>query len=488
MNQLLHLFPVLAAGSLAGAGLFGKVMPQRVPRRFFPNIAGLAALFVVLSVAGPSVHSGLWLTDGLSLTVATTVALITAAVLRFCLRHLHGDAAQTDLMAQVSLVSCSVLVFLLSGHLALTWVSWVAAGLLVHSLLTLDRSRPDAVFIARKKFLFGRISDVLLGVAFVLMYRAHGSAEVAEILATPGKTPASAVALIAFAAVIRSAQAPFHTWLPETMEAPAPVSALMHAGIVNAGGFLVIRFAPVMATYPAALHALAVTGGLTAIYGAVCMTAQPEAKRTLAYSTVAQMGFLIFTCGIGAFGAATIHLVAHAIYKADAFLRAGEAGRAPSRAAVKIPVTRVFGGLILAGIPALLIVMRYKPDSADTLLILVSAIALAYGAARSSSSPAGFGLLPGALATGLLLTASWAVLHGFGAALVAKTDYTPPPGLLIALGGIPLLLLTFQTTLVGRRFAGFKAALNAHALHGFYLSTVISKRLSWLAPKPFPKR
>ena len=129
--------------------------------------------------------------------------------------------------------------------------------------------------------------------------------------------------LFVLGAMTKSAQFPFHSWLPDTMETPTPVSALMHAGVINAGGFLVIRLSPLVSLSPIALDLLALIGALTAMLGAVVMLTQTSIKRSLAYSTIAQMGFMMLQCGLGAFSAALLHIVAHSAYKAHAFLSSG---------------------------------------------------------------------------------------------------------------------------------------------------------------------
>ena len=128
--------------------------------------------------------------------------------------------------------------------------------------------------------------------------------------------------LLVGAALTKSAQAPFHTWLPETLEAPTPVSALMHAGLINGGGVLLLHFAPLLGREPAALVILTLVGSLTTVIGVLAMWAQPADKRILAWSTVSQMGFMMVQLGLAMFPAALLHLLGHGVYKARAFLRA----------------------------------------------------------------------------------------------------------------------------------------------------------------------
>jgi NAD(P)H-quinone oxidoreductase subunit 5 len=131
--------------------------------------------------------------------------------------------------------------------------------------------------------------------------------------------------LLALAALLKSAQFPTHGWLTEVMEAPTPVSALLHAGVINAGGFLLIRFADVLLLAPQVLAVLVMFGGFTALFGSLVMLTQPAVKTSLAWSTVAQMGFMIFECGLALFPLALLHIVAHSLYKAHSFLAAGGA-------------------------------------------------------------------------------------------------------------------------------------------------------------------
>ena len=131
--------------------------------------------------------------------------------------------------------------------------------------------------------------------------------------------------MIALAAVLKSAQFPTHGWLTEVMETPTPVSALLHAGVINAGGFLMIRFADVMLAAPGVLAVLVMLGGFTALFGSMVMLTQSAAKTSLAWSTVAQMGFMVLQCGLALFPLALLHIVAHSLYKAHAFLASGGA-------------------------------------------------------------------------------------------------------------------------------------------------------------------
>src|SRR5690606_5255778 len=129
--------------------------------------------------------------------------------------------------------------------------------------------------------------------------------------------------LIICGALLKSAQFPFHTWLPDTMGTPTPVSTLMHAGIINAGGYLVIRLSPLLVENTTAMLFLATIGAVTLASASLVMLTQTSVKRMLAYSTIAQMGFMLLQCGLGAYALAVLHLIAHSLYKAHAFLSSG---------------------------------------------------------------------------------------------------------------------------------------------------------------------
>jgi len=210
-----------------------------------------------------------------------------------------------------------------------------AGGLYAQYFLYLDATIAYGTWIsvqraARKKFIVSRIGDVALVGAVILLAISFGTGDIATILAAAREgeglpLTVTAAALLAVAALLKSAQFPTHGWLTEVMETPTPVSALLHAGVVNAGGFLLIRFADVMLQAPVVLAVLVMVGGFTALFGSLVMLTQSAVKTSLAWSTVAQMGFMILQCGLALFPIALLHIVAHSLYKAHAFLASGSA-------------------------------------------------------------------------------------------------------------------------------------------------------------------
>lgn len=280
----------------------------------------------------PLLNVGIYL-DSLSAVMFLLISFIGLIIVRYSLRYLDGEATQGRFLRSILFTLGAVLVMVLARNLLMFTAAWMLTSYALHRLLLHYPDRAWAVWAARKKFLISRLGDAMLIAALVLTFKAFGSFDYDVVFAAAsaiGLTPAAQgwmVSLIGVCFVIgamtKSAQFPFHSWLPDTMETPTPVSALMHAGVINAGGFLVIRLSPLIAQSHLALDLLAAIGAVTALFGGVVMMTQTSVKRSLAYSTIAQMGFMMLQCGLGAFAAALLHIVAHSLYKAHAFLSSG---------------------------------------------------------------------------------------------------------------------------------------------------------------------
>ena len=346
LATLLLLGPVSLIG-VAGAARFS---PNPRPRTLMAA-SQLAALFSVLlaavaigivvlfgSVASPTFGiAGYGISvraDPISTALYALVSIVGFIVLRFSRSYLDGDPRQGAFFRDLCLTLACVSLLVLSNNLAQLVGAWVATSWCLHRLLLFYRERPGAVRAARKKFIVARIGDGALFGAAVLMVAAFDTADIgriAELAASGGSAVAgsleiqAAALLLAVAAMLKSAQFPTHGWLVDVMETPTPVSALLHAGIINAGGFLLIRFGEVLVMSEVALGLLAAVGTFTALFGAFAMSTQTSVKVSLAYSTVGQMGFMLLQCGLGAFPVALVHLVAHSLYKAHAFLASGSA-------------------------------------------------------------------------------------------------------------------------------------------------------------------
>lgn len=268
--------------------------------------------------------------DAVSAVMLLLVTFIGWIVLRYTRTYLDGEERQGPFTSWLSLTLAAVLLLVSAGNILQLAACWIAASFFLHKLLLFYPNRLQARRAARKKFITARIGDAALSLAVILLIIAYGTTDIATILAAArdgvgGSLAMAAAALLGVAACFKSAQFPFHGWLTEVMETPTPVSALLHAGVINAGGFLLIRFADVMLLAPGVLAALVLIGGFTALMGSLVMLTQPAVKTSLAWSTVAQMGFMIFECGLALFPLALLHIVAHSLYKAHSFLSSGSA-------------------------------------------------------------------------------------------------------------------------------------------------------------------
>jgi len=272
--------------------------------------------------------------DPLSTLLATIILGISLIVHLYSVRYMAEEAAYGQFFVLLDLMTAALLFMVIAGDLITLLIAWYLVGVLLYFLLGQDTRSQTAYRFAFWTLITYRIGDLPLILAAALLYDAYGTWSLTtiftEIMADPeahqvlGLPLTEVVAsLIALAAFARSAQFLLHTWLPYTMDGPTPVSALMHAGIVNAGGFLINRFAPVFVHSGDVLHGVFIVGLITAVFGSLLMLTQNDIKKALGYSTMGQMGFMIMECGIGAFSLAIYHLFAHGVFKGTMFLSAG---------------------------------------------------------------------------------------------------------------------------------------------------------------------
>ena len=293
---------------------------------------GLAALSLLAVLAGHS-GSGFGLrADAVGGLVMLLVTFVGWVIVRYSQSYLNGEREERHYVRWLMATLATVGLVVTTNHVLVLALAWTATSLALHRLLTFFGDRPAAVVAAHKKFIVGRIADIAMLAAAGLLYVAFDTMYIDQIalVARQGELPLAAqaaVLLIACAALLKCAQLPFHGWLIQVMEAPTPVSALLHAGVVNLGGFVLMRFAPLVGEVPAAQVLLVVVGTLTAVLAALVMTTRISIKVMLAWSTTAQMGFMLMQCGLGVWEMALLHLVAHSLYKAHAFLGAGGAVR-----------------------------------------------------------------------------------------------------------------------------------------------------------------
>ena len=256
---------------------------------------------------------------------------------RYSLRYLQQDQGQGRYMTLLTLTVSSLLFMVMCSDLVMLFVFWQflswALSLLVHNYVHVPTAHSSF-----RTFIMHRAGDVAFLGGIVLAYQLYGTVEFSELFkraeADPGVVSllgtgltlsgATAVTLLIFVgAMSKSAQFPLHMWLPDSLFAPTPIHALLHAGIINAGGFLLTRLAPLYTLSTPTLHVVFAVGLITAILGSSMMLVQNDIKKSLGYSTIGQMGYMIMECGLGAYSLAVFHLAAHGLFKATVFLNCG---------------------------------------------------------------------------------------------------------------------------------------------------------------------
>ncbi|HEX7688395.1 MAG TPA: proton-conducting transporter membrane subunit, partial [Burkholderiaceae bacterium] len=280
--------------------------------------------------------------------VLLLVSVIAWVIVRFSQRHLDGEAGLATYHRSLLQALAAISIVATTQHLLVLALAWIGLGLPLHRLLAFYGGRPQALRVAHAKGVFDRAGDVLLLAAVGLLCAGCGSFDIGQVLraAADATLPAAATAgavLLALAVAMRSAQLPFHGWLIQVMEAPTPVSALLHAGVVNLGGVVLLRLAPLVDAVPAARIVLLVFGIPTAALGALVASTRISIKVALAWSTCAQMGFMLLEAGLGWWPALLLHLIGHSLYKAHAFLAAGGAVRQAVAASLLQPSTASAG-------------------------------------------------------------------------------------------------------------------------------------------------
>lgn len=453
--------------------------------------AAALALSIALSIAAVATGAPV---DAVSATMLVLVTFVGWVVVRYSGTYLDGEVRQGPFTGWLCLTLAAVVGLVGAGDLVQLVVGWIATSLALHKLLLFYPERPAARRAARKKFIVARFGDGALLGAGALLVAAYGTTDIAAILAAAragegGTTAAGAAALLAVAALLKSAQFPSHGWLTEVMEAPTPVSALLHAGVVNAGGFLLIRFADVMLLAPGVLAALVAIGGFTALFGSLVMPTQPAVKTALAWSTVAQMGFMILQCGLALFPLALLHIVAHSLYKAHAFLSSGAAVERVAAIArpgpVAVPDARAVGRAFAAALALYLAValafgLAHKSPQAIALgAILIFGVA--YLLAQGFADAAPWALTRRTAAYSVATTVGYFALQGAATSLTAGVlPPTPAPG---ALQWALITLAVASFGLVAIVQAMFPlwahhpaaAGLRVHLSNGFYANAIFDR-------------
>lgn len=321
-------------------------------------IAGVAASFL-LSVAtfvqvagGRTLNYDLyqWITSGgfnvsigflfdpltaIMLIVVTSVSLLVHV---YSVGYMHGDPGYYRFFSYLSLFTFSMLMLVTGNNLLQLFFGWEAVGLSSYFLIGFWYQKQSAADAGKKAFIVNRVGDFGFAIGIFMIFLSIGSIQYADIFAGVGALQGKTVPLFGYdidlitlialllfcGAVGKSAQLPLHVWLPDAMEGPTPVSALIHAAtMVTAGVFMVARFNPLFSLSPVAMDTVAIVGAATSLFAATIALVQNDIKRIIAYSTCSQLGYMFLACGVGAFGAGIFHLYTHAFFKALLFLGAG---------------------------------------------------------------------------------------------------------------------------------------------------------------------
>jgi NADH-quinone oxidoreductase subunit L len=311
------------------------------------------------------------------LIVVTTVSLLVHI---YSIGYMHGESGYYRFFAYLSLFTFSMLMLVMANNFMQLYFGWEAVGLSSYFLIGFYYEKKSASDAGKKAFIVNRFGDFGFGLGIILIYLTFGTVHYEPVFARVAEVATqtisifgtdfnlvTVIALLLFCgAVGKSAQLPLHVWLPDAMEGPTPVSALIHAAtMVTAGVFMIARSNAIFSLSPDALNVVAITGGVTALFAATIALVQNDIKRVIAYSTVSQLGYMFIAAGMGAYAASVFHLFTHAFFKALLFLAAGSVMHAMSGELdmqkmgglrKHLPVTyltMLIASLSIAGIPGL---------------------------------------------------------------------------------------------------------------------------------------
>ena len=425
-------------------------------------------------------------TTPLRLTMLALVGLVGAVTMHYTARALAGAPYRRRALGWFAATIAAALLVISADDLIVMALGWTATSLALHQLLTLIPGRVPAEVGAHKKFMVSRVADVAIAAAVLLIAGTLGTTAVPELLAQTAAmtslpwTLELAAVLLVLAVVLRSAQLPVHGWLLHVMEAPTPVSALLHAGIINIGAFVVILLGGFIGKSLIAMSLLVLFGGVTAILAGLTMLTRANVKGALAWSTSAQMGFVLVECGIGAYPVALLHLVAHALYKAQAFLASGQVRRprvdgGPIRPDARAWVLGVMAAVLVSGGTIALTWGDALSQQAMQVSAVLAVLSLVPLLARAVMQRGWRARRDAAVyAVGLpLLYALW---HMLAAPLVPATSVGATPVAMAALVIVGFAgLLVVQGIVLTAPGSAFARALYPHALQGFHLDDLLTR-------------
>ena len=360
---LATLAPV--ASFIVGAGVYFDLLSRESEKRHH-----VIHLFDWVPVGSLKIDMA-WLVDPLSVTMLLFITGIGSLIHLYAIGYMHGDPKFPKFFMYLNLFVFSMLMLVLGENLLVTFLGWEGVGACSYFLISFWHNRDSAATAGKKAFVTNRVGDWGMMVAMFLAFSAVGSLSYDALnhAAHEGKlaaVTATGIALMLFVGACgKSAQLPLYLWLPDAMEGPTPVSALIHAAtMVTSGVFLLTRMAPVLhEAYPWSMDVIATVGALTALFAATIAVAQTDIKKVLAYSTVSQLGFMFLAIGSGAYVAAIFHMVTHAFFKALLFLGSGSVihgmhheqdMRRMGALRKAMPITAftfIIGWLAIAGVP-----------------------------------------------------------------------------------------------------------------------------------------
>lgn len=337
--DLTTVFPLLIPLTLAVGGVLTGL--SRISDNTRQTMLKFISLAVIISAVMISIGhievtenpQALLAMSNVNLMVLLLVCFMTIVLVKFSQRYLFAEKNTHRYWRWLFLSLTSVSVVIVSNHLLIFWLGWVSISLCFHRLLLFYPDRPRAVLAAHKKFILARVAELALLIAIVLLYTQLGTFYLSDIthyyLTSASASNLSlaekvAAIMLAITALIKCAQLPLHGWLIQVVEAPTPISALLHAGIINLGGFLLLSFAPLFAFSIAAQWLILIIAGVSTLISALVMMTRISVKVKLAWSTCAQMGLMLIECALGLYELAMLHLISHSLYKAYMFLSAGD--------------------------------------------------------------------------------------------------------------------------------------------------------------------
>lgn len=354
MNWILHNYPILIPLAPLVAAIYSFLpIGKAAARKYGFGVIALMVAFATAIVAfGEVVWTGArsvvicetpWRFlptvelsfDRLSVVMMVVISGIGLVLYQYSVRYLQSERGQPRYQSLLALTIATLLVMVSSRDLILLFLTWQLVGWLL-SLLAFNHAHLPTARSSFRTFIIQRAGDVAFLAGIVLAFQLYGTVEFESLFEKVAQTPvtlqllglemsgATAVTMLIFiGAMSKSAQFPLHMWLPDSLFAPTPVCGLLHAGIINGGGFLLTRLAPLYVESPATLHVVFFVGLVTAVLGTSMMLVQNDIKKTLGYSTIGQMGYMMMECGVGAFSLAILHLIAHGLFKATIFLNCG---------------------------------------------------------------------------------------------------------------------------------------------------------------------